>query len=270
MLQLPSLSRSILPLAHTSPHFLFYPLLSSPAFSLRCAYNRINNTYACENEDLLETTLREEWEFDGWVVTDWRASGSTIGSANNGLEMEMPVADYFSEDRMRSAIDDGAVGLDRIDLMVKRILTPMFRLGLFEQDGVGSIDADVTSDAHRELARRIVADTHVLLKNDNSVLPLDKTALGKLAVVGDVAHLTPIFGGGGSGEIVPMVEITPFEGIEAKVAGLLELVYIPTANSSEYANEIESADAVIVVVGAASGEFEDRQSLPCQRPMIIS
>jgi beta-glucosidase len=86
-------------------------------------------------------------------------------------------------------------------------------------------------------------------------------ALERIVVVGDVAHIEPIFGGGGSGEIVPMVETTPFEGIQAKVGSSVELLYVPTENRSHFANEIGSAGAVVVVVGATSGEFEDRQSL---------
>ncbi|KAJ4361240.1 hypothetical protein N0V95_002058 [Ascochyta clinopodiicola] len=172
--------------------------------SVMCAYNRINGNYSCANSGILQTILKDELAFPGYVVSDWYATHSTDDTANSGLDMEMPGnvsavagAAYFGK-TLLDAVTDGDVPESRLDDMARRVLTPYFLLGqdknytsvdpssgaafLIYQYGHGSalssmypeVDArDVRAD-HAKIIREVGAAGTVLLKNVNGTLPLKK------------------------------------------------------------------------------------------------
>ena len=162
------------------------------AGSIMCSYNKLNATYACENPALY-TVLREEWGFDGFVVSDWYfAHRSAVPAALAGLDVSMPggASPFGFEDfygaPLREALSDGRVPVRRLDEMVLNVVRPMFRLGLIGQRGSGSVDADVRSDAHRKLTFEIASQGSVLLKNAGAVLPFGER-IRSIAVIGDDA-----------------------------------------------------------------------------------
>jgi beta-glucosidase len=214
----------------------FADAIKAGTTSVMCSYNRVNSTYACENEELLNRILKQELGFRGYVVSDWFATHSTISSASDGLDMEMPgripdvpgmfprTKPYFG-DSLHGAVDNGSVSTTRLDEMVTRVLTPYFLLG--QDAGYPSVDPstaavlaaqeigglpkamqlglpfqivegrDVRAD-HAELIRKIAAAGTVLLKNTANALPLQKPR--NIAVFGnDAANLMDSAGAGGHG-----------------------------------------------------------------------
>ena len=163
--------------------------------SVMCSYNRIASVYACENPGLLNELLKDELGFDGFVVSDWGATHSTAPAANAGLDMEMSGEGYFGIPQaqpahfggaLKTAVLTGTVPQSRLDDMVRRIVTPMFREGLFEHPPLPGPVADAavsTTAASLATARQVAEEGSVLLKNAGGLLPLT-AATKKVAVIG--------------------------------------------------------------------------------------
>ena len=197
--------------------------------AIMCSYNRVGGTYACANADNLIGTLRDAWNFDGMVMSDWGAVHSTVLSAKSGLDLEMPgVADeanpaplddlwgsYFNS-RLKAAVQSGAVTTAELDGMVTHILTAMFRIGLFDHptpDPATVKDTNVSTPEHLALSERIAEQGTVLLKNADGALPLNAGSVRSIAVIGDAAK-NPLTAAGGSAAVIPSAPVvTPLDGI---------------------------------------------------------
>jgi len=194
------------------------------AWAIMASYNRLNGPYACANHHLLTDILKEEWGFKGIAMSDWGAVHGTVDTANAGLDLEMPHGDFFGP-TLLEAVKKGEVTEATIDDKVRRILRVMFTFGLF--DGPRPVDKDaVECAAHRALAREVAAAGIVLLKNDGGLLPLDRSKIKSIAVIGpnaDVARL----GGGGSSEVVSTTSVSPLEGIRAKAGTDVTVRFAP-------------------------------------------
>ncbi|NJC68633.1 glycosyl hydrolase [Planosporangium thailandense] len=196
------------------------------AGAVMCAYNRINGVYACENPQTLGT-LKAGWGFDGFVMSDWAfATHDTVAAANAGMDQEMPLGTHFGN-ALKEAVLSGAVPMSRLDDMVRRILTAMFRIGVFDHPVSGNEAAMVSSPAHRLLARRIAEQGSVLLRNEHGALPLDAGRLRSLAVIGADAGDATQIGEGGSGTVVPSGLVTPLAGITARAGSGVRVSYAP-------------------------------------------
>ena len=211
------------------------------------AYNKVNGQYCSENNHLIRQVLKDEWGFDGFVVSDWFAARSTIESAIAGLDVEMPFRNHYA--RLESAVASGQVDEAVIDDAVRRILRVKFKYGmaLLDQPWPGD-PAVVESQAHIALAKEAAIAGAVLLDNADGALPFDRTSVGKIAVVGvwsDQARL----GDNGSSKVVPSYAVTPFQGIAA-VAG--DDVQVVQSNDSSAA---AGAD-VAVIIGALTAADE--------------
>ena len=195
------------------------------AGSVMCAYQRVNGEYACQNRHALQT-LEQQWGFKGYVVADWiYATRDTVAAAKAGLDLEMPGGEHFG-DPLKAAVLAGQVPMSTLDEMVRRILTAMIRLGLFDHpvNGVGA--ADVSTPAHMALARQIAEQGSVLLKN-RGVLPLDTARVRSLAVIGDAAGAGAQLTEGGSGAVIPSHVVTPIDGIRARAGSSVNVTYAP-------------------------------------------
>lgn len=162
-----------------------------------CAYNRVWGDYSCENEELLNRTLKKEWGFKGWVVSDWGATHSAEKAMLAGLDMEQPGSKYFGEPLL-AALRDGRLPEAVLNASVRRILHTIFALGIVDfppQQQVVDIAAGL------RLSQRIAEQGTVLLKNEGTLLPIAPD-LRTIAIIGghaDVGVLT----GGGSGQVDP-------------------------------------------------------------------
>lgn len=173
------------------------------------AYNKVNGTYACENPELLNRVLRDEWGFDGWVMSDWRATHSTEAIVH-GLDQEMPLGVYFDEP-LREAIRAGDVPEGALDESVRRILGQMSRFGLLD-----SVTRPVPADnsSSRALAQHVAERGAVLLRNENGSLPLSDDGR-RVAVIGGPA-VNPVVGGSGSSQVHARAITSPLEELRRR------------------------------------------------------
>jgi beta-glucosidase len=228
------------------PHFRA-AVLEGGAASVMSAYNSVNGQFCGENEHLLKQVLKTDWGFDGFVLSDFVfGTHSTLGSALNGLDLEMPAPQVYGEPLL-SAVHDGDVPESVIDDAVRRMLRKKLEYGL---DQPNDLDRSVlASDEHLALAREASVKGSVLLRNESSALPLDVGALERIAVIGVLAD-TPNTGDTGSSDTEPAFVITPLQGIQDAVGDEVAVDHIGTdVLDPEDIATLEAADAVIVVTG---------------------
>ncbi len=192
--------------------------------SVMGAYNKVNGAYCCENRHLLTDILKNEWGFKGFVVSDWCGAKSTVPSANNGLDLEMPRHEnnYFGEP-LRKAVEKGEVSVKTIDDKVRRLLRALFLMGLFDDDRAPSAGPACTLD-NEMLAREVAREAIVLLKNENELLPLNRDTIKSIAVIGPSATDKTSCGGGSSDVYCPY-EVTPMDGMIRACGGSIKLRY---------------------------------------------
>lgn len=222
-------------------------VLQGQAASVMSAYNSVNGQFCGENEHLIRDILKGEWGFDGFVLSDWIfGTQSTLGSALNGLDIEMPIARFYGEPLL-TAVQNGEVPEALIDDAVRRMVRKKLQYGLDQASGLD--ESVIGSDEHLALAREAAVEGSVLLKNASNALPLDAGALQRIAVVGLLAD-TPNTGDDGSSNTRPAFVVTPLQGIEDAVgeAVVVDQIAKDVLDGDDLA-AIEAADAVIVVTG---------------------
>jgi beta-glucosidase len=157
-----------------------------------CSYNLVESNYACENDYLLNQVLKKDFKFKGWVLSDWGATHSTVKSALNGLDQEMPGDDNYFNEPLKKAVQDGQVPEARLNNMVHRILRSMFAACVIDDPPVRTV---VDPFRGRDDAQRIAEESIVLLKNSGGILPL-KAAATSIALIGSHADVGVLSGGG--------------------------------------------------------------------------
>ena len=165
--------------------------------TVMCSYNLVNGVYASEHKYLLTDILRDEWGFEGYVVSDWGAVNDRVKGLEAGLELEMPTSGGQNNARIVEAVKNGQLCESVLDKAVERLLKITFETQITEeQKAKNKLDLD----RNNELARKVASESMVLLKNDNGILPLDSSK--KIAFVGEFFE-KPRFQGGGSSHINP-------------------------------------------------------------------
>ncbi|HEX7508533.1 MAG TPA: glycoside hydrolase family 3 C-terminal domain-containing protein [Polyangia bacterium] len=191
--------------------------------AVMCAYNRIGGIYACEHPDLLSHTLRGEWGFRGLVMSDWGATHSVAPAIRAGLDLEMPKGDFFAPARIRAALDQKAIEPAHLDEMVRRQLRTIAALPL-DSDSTLHPEAIDTS-FHRAINREVARSGFVLLKNHAGTLPLDRTKLRRIAVVGPRGGL--VDGGGGSAHVSATHKVTLVDALRAALGNKVRVDFAP-------------------------------------------
>lgn len=181
------------------------------AWTVMCSYNRIDGVYASEHPKYLTEILRDEWGFDGYVMSDWGAVSNRVQGLKAGLELEMPASNGVNDARIVEAVRAGELDEKVVDLAVERILTINER---YLQNRKPETVWD--KEAQHELARKIAAECMVLLKNEDAVLPL--TQGDNIAVIGKFAK-TPRYQGGGSSHVNSFKVTSLMDALEG-VAGI--------------------------------------------------
>jgi beta-glucosidase len=170
--------------------------------AVMCAYNRVNATYSCENDFLLNKVLKHDWHFPGWVLSDWGGVHSTVPAVYAGLDQESASGfdrkEYFGTPLIE-AVASGQIDPGRLHDMVHRILREMFAKGVLDEPATVR-QSDVT--AHMTVVQREAEEGIVLLKNASGVLPLNRQ-IGSIAVIGSHADLG-VLSGGGSSQVIPI------------------------------------------------------------------
>ena len=188
-------------------------------WGIMSSYNKLNGTFAAENHWLLTKVLREDWGYDGIVMSDWFGSRTTEPTINAGLDLEMPGPARDRGAKLVAAVEAGTVSRDMVRTRALNILRLMDRVGSLDDTTEFQERADDRPE-HRALIRRAGAEGTVLLKNDG-ILPLAKT--GRIAVIGPNAKTAQVMGGG-SAQLNPHYLVSPFDGLAAAV-GAENLTY---------------------------------------------
>ena len=204
------------------------------AWTLMGGYNLFRGQHACHNQYLMNEILKGEWQFDGAIISDWGGTQSTREAIYNGLDLEFGTwtdglsmgatnayDNYLMANPYRQLIREGKVGEEELNDKVRRVLRLIFRTTMNRQRGFGSIN----SESHVQLAQQVGDEGIVLLKNESNILPLsthstlsNPSNLSTLLVVGENA-IKMMTVGGGSSSLKAQHEITPLDGIRARLAG---------------------------------------------------
>jgi beta-glucosidase len=266
-------------------------------WSVMSAYQKVNGLYCSENPFLLKDILRKEWNFKGFVVSDWGSTYSTLGPVNAGMDLEMPGGepakawlmtegpkkvgnggDWLSPEKVLPEVTASRITAATLDDNVGSILRTMFVSGVFDRASTAS--GEIDTPAQQAVARHGAAESIVLLKNDGNLLPLDSSKIKSLAVIGPSAAVART-GGGGSSLVHPKYSVAPLDGIKERAGSSMQVSYAlgtsipgedPSKDTPEAREELQKeavaiaakADAAIVLIGnspAIESEDFDRTTL---------
>ena len=233
---------------------------TSAPWTVMCSYNRINGVYASEDHWLLTTVLREEWGFDGVVVSDWGAVRDRSASVPAGLDLEMPGDGGASDARLLAAVESGDCSPEDVRTAASRVAALAAKAagagrgGAARDTGTLAVGAEDV-EAHHALAREVAARCVVLLRNEGGLLPLNPG--GSVAVIGGFAQ-DPRYQGGGSSHVAPTRLDVPLEEIRALAgSGTVTFSHGYTEEGDgaglreQAVRDAESADAAVVFLGLA-------------------
>jgi beta-glucosidase len=218
-----------------------------------CSFNKVNGVYECEDDTILNGILKDEFGLQGFVMSDFGATQSTVGSALGGLDQEQPSETFFGQ-HLLDAVTNGEVPMEVLDDKARRVLRPMFQFGLFDHPvQIGPLPEEEDG----AIARNIAANAIVLLKNADGALPLSAEGLTSIAVIGaDADEVTAQ--GGGSSQVDATYEISPLQGIRNAVGSGVTINYVEgadpvTAASILPGGETAVPSSVLTPTGGAAG-----------------
>jgi beta-glucosidase len=229
-----------------------------------CSYNMVNGTYACENGHLLETILRGQFGFGGYVLADYGAAHNTIASLSNGLDFEPWPPLAYQPLLIDAALATGAASTATLDDHVRNILATWFRYGVFDRAAYSNDDEQIDKPAHSGDAQQIERQAATLLTNPHGLLPLRRTRLHRIAVIGKPA--TAFVTGGGSGNVTPFHFTSVLDGIRADAAPGTQVTYDSGGNAASAVADAKAADVAIVVASDYYTEGADRSCLTLECP----
>ncbi|WP_224995600.1 glycoside hydrolase family 3 C-terminal domain-containing protein [Cesiribacter sp. SM1] len=241
--------------------------------SVMGSYNKFRGQYATHNAYLINEILKGEWGFKGLVMSDWGAVHNTMEALLYGTDVEMgtdllqmPNIDYKKfhlADTVVGLIKSGKVPESVVDDKVRRILRVMYHSGMFSDRPAG----EVNTKAHQQTALQVAEESIVLLKNEGSILPLQKGKIRSVAVIGANASRKQAMGGGSS-QVRAIYEVTPLEGLQKLAGDGVEISYAPgfevsraeKSNAkliSEAVAAAKRADVVVYVGGWTHGYTDE-------------
>jgi beta-glucosidase len=249
--------------------------IGNPA-AVMCSYNAINGAYACENKYLLTDVLKKDWNFKGFVVSDWGGTHSTVKASAAGLDNEEPEDLFFGGD-LKQAVQAGKVPMSELDDHVRRVLRSEFASGIVDHPTQKSV---VDVEGGFETSRRIAEQSTVLLKN-SGVLPLDREKVRSIAIIGLHAD-TGMISGGGSAQVDPpgrpgakwqeqvWFPTSPLKAVQAKARGV-NVQFDSGADVAAAAALAKQADVAIVFAYQWTSEGMDlpNLSLPENQDALI-
>ncbi|MBP2071078.1 beta-glucosidase [Thermoanaerobacterium butyriciformans] len=191
----------------------------SQPWTVMASYNKVNGVYATENEHLINEILRNEWKFDGIVISDWGAVNDRVEALKAGLDIEMPGSGGEEDKKIIEAVKKGQISEEYLNTAVERILNILFKA--YENK---KKNQNYDAERHHQLARQVASECMVLLKNEDEILPLKKR--GKIAIIGELA-VKPRYQGGGSSHIVPTKLEIPYDEITKIAGNAVEIKYTP-------------------------------------------
>ncbi len=249
-------------------HEIYFPAFKAAVQQAKvkgvmCAYNLLNGTHCSESHFLLTDILRDRWKFPGFVISDWNCLYSTEGPLLAGLDLEMPKPKYYTESKINALLHTISVNPTNLDDHVFRLLHMFFELGAYERENRDSRAIEF-GNHHDDVAYQISAESIVLLKNANHLLPLSPDKEQTILVLGPLANNTPTMGGG-SCYVHTEYALSIKEAIE-ELAGKEIKVKNFHASGRSYSRSqcelIQNADSIIYCAGYHPGqetEVRDKQ-----------
>ncbi len=205
------------------------------------AYNKVNGLWCAENPYLLTDTLKKRWGFQGFVVSDWGGTHSTVEGAVAGLDIEMPgpesvrrllnhdettrqkfTGGFQAPEKVLPEIANGKIPQAAVDERVRRMLRAMFAIGIFDRSDAAAGEVDTAAEI--AVARAAATEGIVLLKNERGVLPLEEPKVHSIAVIGPSAAVART-GGGGSSNVKPKYAVSPLQGISQRAGKQFRIEY---------------------------------------------
>ena len=245
--------------------------------AVMCSYNAVNGDFACENKYLLTDVLKRDWRFKGFVVSDWGGTHSTVKASSAGLDNEEPEDNFFGA-KLKEAVQASKVSMPELNDHVRRVLRSEFASGIVDYPVQKSV---VDVEGGFETSRRIAEQSIVLLKNESSILPLDREKLHSIAVIGPHADMGMI-SGGGSAQVDPpgrpptkwqehvWFPTSPLKAVSARAAGA-HVQFDSGANPAAAAALAKQSDVALVFVYQWTSEGMDlpNLSLPDHQDTLI-
>ncbi|MBA7511692.1 Thermostable beta-glucosidase B [subsurface metagenome] len=221
--------------------------------SIMNAYNKVNGKYCGHNSHLLRDILKTDWNFKGFVVTDFvRGIRNGMDAINAGVDIEMPFGIHMKPIKLKRLLEKGKISEEQINEAVLRILRLKLKFAHEGDPAIYNTDK-VACKKHIQLALDAARKSIVLLKNEESLLPLRKKNIKKIAVMGKLAD-TPNIGDNGSSRVYPPYVITPLEGIKNSAGNTIEIMHNDGGNLEDVEKLARQTDAVIIVVGNTSND----------------
>ena len=187
-------------------------------YTIMGAYNKFRGEYLCENNYMLNDILRDEWGFEGVVISDWNAVHTSVKSLKSGLDIEMgtpkPFNEFFLADPLIDSVKAGKISEAEIDKHVKRIMQVMYSIK--SMGGKKRPTGSISTEAHFKDAYDIASESIVLLKNDKGLLPISTSGIKTVAVIGNNAIKKNALAGFGAG-VKTKREVTPLEGLKNRL-----------------------------------------------------
>ena len=199
-------------------------IMEGNAWTIMSAYNKLRGVYCSENDYLLQKILRDEWKFKGMVISDWGGTHSTVMAANNGLDLEMGSGpkynNYYFAAKLLDSVKAGKVSMKTINAKVHHILWVMYHTNMSANPPAGKMN----TPEHSKTVYDVAAESIVLLKNDQHLLPLNTSAVKSIAVIGDNATRTFHLGGFGAG-VKAKYEVTALAGLQNRLGNKVTITY---------------------------------------------
>jgi beta-glucosidase len=245
-------------------------------WTVMAAYNRLNGAFCSEHSQLLNSILREEWGFEGLVVSDWGAVNQRAAGLAAGLDLEMPGLKGVHDARVIEAVRDGNLPMAALDRVVERVLELIDKAS-----AASSNPSSYDHEQHHNLARTAASEGAVLLKNEGDLLPLSSDQ--KVAIIGEFAKV-PRYQGAGSSIVTPTRMDNTFKAIAERLGGVDKVVYAPGYHSKtisvdealikEALEAVQEAEVVLVFAGLPDSyetEGVDREDMriPAQHNALI-
>jgi beta-glucosidase len=216
--------------------------------TIMSAYNKIRGEYCGHNAYLLREILKNDWEFEGFVHSDWMYGvKNTVSGITGGLDVEMPRAKYYTKRRIKRAIENGKIPIELINDAARRVIKTVLRFTTRKDPQIYDKNL-IACDNHIKLSREVAEKSMVLLKNEHKILPLNIQSIKKLALIGRLADLKNT-GDHGSSSVRQDNIVTPLQGFKNMVGNTIDIIYNDGKNLDKAKNLANSADAVVLVVG---------------------
>ena len=225
------------------------------AAAVMCAYNRVNDDWACEHQHLLSGILKGEWAFPGIVMSDWQSQHFTVMALKNGLDVEMPTASDYSAANVNAALTAGLVTWSDIDDHVRRFLRMLFAFGFFDRAPYVADDGQIDVPAHDQVSQQIEESGMTLLQN-SGILPLSTSSLKSVALIG--AQADRFENGANTENITPFTYSTPRQAITQRAGPGVTVSYDDGSSITTAMAAASAANVAVVFASDHEGEYNDK------------